>query len=123
VADIVRRGATAETPFVADSSGDCLSASGESPWRTQTGDERIADDAAARRQVSITPKKIRASDGTVLVREWHGTKHQVTVLERRILISRQALSFRVANRTNDHRQSLVGSAVLRPEVTQQGAKQ
>jgi len=84
---------------------------------------RIADDAAARRQVSITPKKIRASDGTVLVREWHGTKHQVTVLERRILISRQALSFRVANRTNDHRQSLVGSAVLRPEVTQQGAKQ
>jgi hypothetical protein len=43
--------------------------------------ERIADDAAARRQVSITPEKIRASDGTVLVREWHGTKHQVTVLK------------------------------------------
>jgi len=41
--------------------------------------ERIADDAAARRQVSIAPEKIRVSAGTVLIREWHGTKHQVTV--------------------------------------------
>ena len=43
--------------------------------------ERIADDAAARRQVSTIPGKIRASAGTVLIREWHGTKHQVTVLK------------------------------------------
>ena len=43
--------------------------------------ERIADDAAARRQVSNTPEKIRVNGGTVLVREWHGTKHQVTVLK------------------------------------------
>jgi hypothetical protein len=42
--------------------------------------ERIADDAAARRQVVTAPAKIRASAGTVLIREWHGTKHQVTVL-------------------------------------------
>ncbi len=43
--------------------------------------ERIADDAAARRQVSPSPAKIRVSAGTVLIREWHGTKHQVTVLQ------------------------------------------
>src|ERR1700726_3273075 len=41
--------------------------------------ERGADDAAARRRVSATPEKIRVSAGTVLVRQWHGTKHQVTV--------------------------------------------
>jgi len=43
--------------------------------------ERIADDAAARRQASPTPEKILLSAGTVLIREWHGTKHQVTVLK------------------------------------------
>jgi hypothetical protein len=43
--------------------------------------QRIADDAAARRQLSSTPEKIRVSAGTVLIREWHGTKHQVTVLK------------------------------------------
>jgi Protein of unknown function (DUF2924) len=43
--------------------------------------EGIADDAAARRQASPTPKKIRVSAGAVLIREWHGTKHQVTVLK------------------------------------------
>jgi hypothetical protein len=40
--------------------------------------ERIADDATARRQVS-TPEKVRVNAGTVLLREWHGTQHQVTV--------------------------------------------
>jgi len=43
--------------------------------------DRIADDAAARRLASATPEKIRVSTGTVLIREWHGTKHQVTVLK------------------------------------------
>jgi hypothetical protein len=41
--------------------------------------ERIADDTAARQQLSPTPKTIHVSAGTVLIREWHGTKHQVTV--------------------------------------------
>src|ERR1700730_10318748 len=41
--------------------------------------ERVADDAAARRRVAATPAKIRVSAGTVLIREWHGTKHEVTV--------------------------------------------
>src|ERR1700730_5397625 len=43
--------------------------------------ERIADDAAARRQVSTTPEKVRVRAGTVLIQEWHGTKHQVIVLK------------------------------------------
>jgi len=42
--------------------------------------ERIAD-AAARREVATTPEKTRVGAGTVLIREWHGTKHQVTVLK------------------------------------------
>jgi hypothetical protein len=43
--------------------------------------ERIADDAAAGRPVSTTPAKILTTTGTVLMREWHGRKHQVTVME------------------------------------------
>jgi hypothetical protein len=43
--------------------------------------ERIACDATARRQAAPTLEKVRASAGTVLIREWHGTKHQVTVLK------------------------------------------
>lgn len=43
--------------------------------------ERIANDTTARRQVSTTPEKICVRAGTVLIREWHGTKHQVTVLK------------------------------------------
>src|ERR1700730_6726235 len=43
--------------------------------------ERIADDAAARRQAAPTAEKIHLSTGTVLIRKWRGTKHQVTVLK------------------------------------------
>jgi len=43
--------------------------------------ERIADDAAAGHPVSATPAKIDTTIGTVLMREWHGKKHQVTVME------------------------------------------
>jgi Protein of unknown function (DUF2924) len=43
--------------------------------------ERIADDPAARRESTPTSEKIRVSTGTVLIPEWHGKKHQVTVQE------------------------------------------
>ena len=43
--------------------------------------ERIADDTAAGRPVSVLSEKSRVTTGTVLMREWHGKKHQVTVLE------------------------------------------
>ncbi len=43
--------------------------------------ERVADDVAAHRQLSPASEKIRLRAGTVLLREWHGTKHQVSVLK------------------------------------------
>ena len=43
--------------------------------------ERIADDTAAGRSASVSSEKVRMTTGTVLMREWHGKKHQVTVLE------------------------------------------
>jgi Protein of unknown function (DUF2924) len=42
---------------------------------------RIADDTAAGRPVSMPSEKSRMTTGTVLMREWHGKKHQVTVLD------------------------------------------
>jgi hypothetical protein len=43
--------------------------------------QRAAQDASAGRQVSATAKKIQLRPGTMLVREWHGSKHQVNVLK------------------------------------------
>ena len=43
--------------------------------------EQIADDAAGRRQLSATPQTIRLNPGTMLILEWHGTQHQMSVLE------------------------------------------
>ena len=41
----------------------------------------VADDVLAGRQVSTAAEKIRLRAGSVLVREWHGSKHQVSVLK------------------------------------------
>ena len=46
--------------------------------------ERIARDAHARRPIRIAPIS-RLVAGTVLIREWRGAKHQVTVLEKGLL--------------------------------------
>jgi hypothetical protein len=43
--------------------------------------ERSADDSAAGRPFSIPSEKVRMTTGTVLMREWRGKKHQVTVIE------------------------------------------
>ena len=40
----------------------------------------VAGDAGARRPITVEPKRT-VNAGAVLVREWHGTKHQVTVLK------------------------------------------
>src|SRR5262249_20287125 len=42
--------------------------------------ERVADDAQARRPLKLAPVR-RLEPGAVLIREWGGIKHQVTVLE------------------------------------------
>src|SRR5271170_207391 len=41
----------------------------------------VADDVLAGRQVSTAAEKIRLRAGSILVREWHGSKHQVSVLK------------------------------------------
>jgi hypothetical protein len=41
--------------------------------------QRVAEDASAGRKVSATAQKVELRIGTVLVREWHGSKHQVSV--------------------------------------------
>jgi len=43
--------------------------------------KKVAEDADAGRKVSATAKRIEPRAGTVLVREWHGTKHQVSVVK------------------------------------------
>jgi DUF2924 family protein len=43
--------------------------------------QKVAEDPNAGRKISATAKKIQPRPGTVLVREWHGSKHQVSVLE------------------------------------------
>ena len=42
--------------------------------------QRIAGDARAGRPISVEPKH-QVKPGAVLIRDWHGTKHQVTVLK------------------------------------------
>jgi len=43
--------------------------------------QKVAQDAGADSKVPTTGKKAQPRVGTVLVREWHGTKHQVRVLK------------------------------------------
>jgi Protein of unknown function (DUF2924) len=41
--------------------------------------EKVANDVVAGRKVSTTARKLRLRAGSILVREWHGSKHQVSV--------------------------------------------
>jgi Protein of unknown function (DUF2924) len=43
--------------------------------------EKVAQDAIAGHPGSTTAGKIRLQPGSMLVREWHGSKHQVSVLK------------------------------------------
>jgi hypothetical protein len=46
--------------------------------------ERVAEDAAARRPATVAPMRKRHA-GAILLREWGGIQHQVTVLENGVL--------------------------------------
>jgi hypothetical protein len=46
--------------------------------------ERVSQDARARRPISVAPVR-KLAPGALLIREWGGTKHQVTVLERGVM--------------------------------------
>jgi hypothetical protein len=43
--------------------------------------QRAAEEANGGRKISGSAKKAQPRPGTVLVREWHGSKHQVSVLK------------------------------------------
>jgi DUF2924 family protein len=47
--------------------------------------DRMADDAAARRSVKATPPARKLGAGAVLIRQWGGVDHEVTVLEEGLL--------------------------------------
>src|SRR5262249_45627963 len=78
--------------------------------------QRVAEDAGAGRKVSATAKKIQPRTGTVLVREWHGSKHQVSVLKDGSL-SLEAVWFAVADRADHHRHAMVRAVVLRAKIS------
>ena len=48
---------------------------------------KVAADASARRPIQVTPEPPTLKSGTVLLREWHGTRHQVIVRENGIVFN------------------------------------
>jgi len=48
---------------------------------------KVAADASARRSIEVTPEPTTLKPGTVLLREWHGTQHQVIVRENGIVFN------------------------------------
>jgi len=46
--------------------------------------ERVSQDARARRPIRVAPVR-KLAPGALLIREWGGAKHQVTVLERGVM--------------------------------------
>jgi hypothetical protein len=85
MAKLLRRRPAAEAPCVADNSGVAYrlqeQALGGLKPATVRLLARIADEAAARREPSMPQAKARLRPGTVLIREWRGAQHQVTVLK------------------------------------------
>jgi hypothetical protein len=47
---------------------------------------KVAADASARRPIQVTPEPA-LKPGTVLLREWHGTEHQVIVRENSVVFN------------------------------------
>ena len=49
---------------------------------------KAAEDASARRPIRVAPERT-LKPGTVLLRDWHGVQHQVTVLETAIMFQKK----------------------------------
>jgi hypothetical protein len=82
--------------------------------------ERAAEDKVDRRPPTEAPAT-RVTPGTVLIREWHGTSHHVTVLADGVLL-RGALSLTLGGGAQDYRDPLVWAAVLRAERADQAER-
>src|SRR5260221_1461124 len=59
--------------------------------------------------------------GTVLIREWHGIAHQVTIVEQGVIYRGEHPLLAVRGCPPDHRRPLVGAAVLWGEAVTAGA--
>ena len=46
--------------------------------------ERIAEDARARKPIKVVPTR-KVGPNTILIREWGGTRHEVTVVEKGVM--------------------------------------
>ena len=46
--------------------------------------ERVAEDARARKLTKVVPLR-RVGPNTILIREWGGTRHEVTVVEKGVM--------------------------------------
>jgi hypothetical protein len=80
---------------------------------------KVAADASARRPIALSPAPILAP-GSVLLRNWHGTEHQVIVREHGVEFQgRQYKSLSQVARA-DHRQQVVGAVVLRTQAASGG---
>jgi hypothetical protein len=49
---------------------------------------KVAENASARRPIRVVPERT-LKHGTVLLREWHGVQHQLTVLESAIMFQKK----------------------------------
>jgi len=87
--------------------------------------QRVLDRTADNRSKDApqsTPQR-QASAGTVLIREWRGVSHRVTVLDHEVVYRERRYKSLSGSRPRDHRLSLVGAAVLRSEGSRQGGRQ
>jgi DUF2924 family protein len=83
--------------------------------------ERVVEDSSGRRQAAPAPA-IKARSGTVLIREWHGVSHRVTVLADGALFRGTRLPLVVGSGAPYHRDALVGTALLRAESASKGER-
>ena len=75
---------------------------------------KVAADVSARRPIQVAPEP-SLKPGTVLLREWHGSEHQVIVRENGIVFQGKTVQVVVAGRLPNHRHQVVGAALLRTE--------
>ena len=74
---------------------------------------KVAGDASAHRPVRVGPPQPTLKPGTVLLRDWHGSQHQVIVREDGMVLPGQAIQVVVRGRLSNYRHQVVGAALLR----------
>jgi Protein of unknown function (DUF2924) len=75
--------------------------------------KRVAVGARVRMPTRVVQLQ-KVDPSTILIREWGGTRHEVTIVENGAMFRGKRYRFTLPSGPCDHRQSLVGSAVLQP---------